>query len=68
MLEHEIALRWIRDMDINRYWLVYMSAEEHAEALATHPQYYPGLVYELMNVYGLSADEAIALRDKARGS
>lgn len=67
VMEHEIALRGIRDMDINRYWLVYTSAEEHAEALANHPQCYPGLTYELMNVYGLSADEAIALRDKVRG-
>jgi hypothetical protein len=66
VLEHEIALRWIRDMDINRRWLVYLTAEEHAEALANHPQYFPSLTGELMDIYGLSAKEAIALRDKAR--
>jgi hypothetical protein len=47
--------------------IVYETAEDHAEAMATHTAVYPGLRLQLQNVYGISQDEADALIALARG-
>jgi hypothetical protein len=56
----------IKDLDINRQWLVYESAEEHAEALANHSRCRYTVRADLMRLYGLSAAEASALVERVR--
>lgn len=61
VIDEAVVIQGIGDLDINRHYLVYASAQEHAEALCDHPRFSVTLVTDLMAAYGLPVKEAAAL-------